>query len=388
MSDTVSLDRPQSSATQRYPMFSTDEHIDIRWLPKDLWSKRLPRHLLERGPKVIDTPAGDLWVCDGVSWGAWGATLGSMSGKKWAVGDVEDGVLTATNPAARLKDMDRDGIEASVIFGPVTPLGIKDPELRIACYRAYNDWLLEFCASSPDRLLGVGFLPVEDPQEAIAEAERMAKTSLKQVNLMVARTLTPVHSAPWLPFWDAMNDLPLLVSSHFGIDISRVGQPGEMPQTTAAARIGLAKGWVQFIDPLIGLFSNGVLEKRPGVRWVLAESGAGWIPYLMQRIDQRYEEVLADVRFWDAHGGVPIEMMPSDVFKRQVWVTFTDDLVAMSQLSFFGEDKMMWASDYPHPDSSFPHSWDVVQAQMTGLSEGLKRKLTYDNAKALYGSVK
>lgn len=369
----------------RYPLISTDEHIDIRWLPRELWQERLPQRLKDRGPKVVDTDKGALWTCDGESWGVWGNSLGAMTGKKWAVGDVEDGVLTATDPKLRLADMDRDGIQASVIFGPVTPLGIKDPELRKACYEAYNDWLVEFCSHAPDRLMGVGFLPVEDPGEAIAEAARLADSPLKQVNLMVGRCSVPVHTAPWLPFWDHMEDSPLILSSHFGVDITRLAQPGEMPQTTAAARIGLAKGWLQFVDPLIGVFANGVLEKRPGVRWVLAESGTGWIPYLMQRLDQRYDEVLADIGFWDRFGGSPIKLHPSEIFKRQVWVSFTDDAVAMSQLKFFGDDKLMWASDYPHPDSSFPNSWEVVQAQMAHLSEETKLQLTRTNAAKLYG---
>lgn len=368
-----------------HALFSTDEHIDVRWLPRDLWSKRLPRHLVERGPKVIDTDLGAMWVCDGASWGVWGNTLGEMSGKKWAVGDVEEGVLTATEPKLRLADMDRDGIAASVIFGPVTPLDIVDPELRKACYRAYNDWLVEFCSTAPDRLLGVGFLPVEDSAQAVEELERLADTPLKQVNLMVARVHEPVHKGGWLNFWDAMNDSPLILSSHFGVDIKRIGQPGEMPQATAAQRIGLAKGWVQFIDPLIQLFSNGVLEKRPNVRWVLAESGTGWLPYLMQRLDQRYDEVQTDVDFWKRFGDIPIEQYPSETFRRQVWVTFTDDTVAMSLLPFFGEDKLMWASDYPHPDSSFPHSQAVIAAQMASLPADVVRKLTWDNAVSLYG---
>ena len=133
--------------------------------------------------------------------------------------------------------------------------------------------------------------------------------------------------------------------------------------------------------------ANGVLEHRPGVKLVLAETGVGWLPFVIQRMDQRFEQVMENKAFWDRHGGIPLKQLPSETFRRQVYVSFAEDKAAMSLLPFFGENNIMWASDYPHPDSTFPKSRTVIEDQMRGLSPELKRKFTFGNAETLYGGA-
>jgi uncharacterized protein len=142
---------------------------------------------------------------------------------------------------------------------------------------------------------------------------------------------------------------------------------------------------LQLVDPLVGIIFSGVLERHPGVRLVLAEAGIGWIPYVLERMDHEYDKYVEAREGWEARGGIPIPLLPSEYFRRQVWATFQDDPAGLGLLSSIGEDRVMWASDYPHPDSTWPHSRRVIAAQMGGLPEDTRRKLTHDNASALYG---
>jgi len=132
-----------------YQLISADDHIDLRYLPRDLWQARVPAAARERVPRVADTEQGPLWLCGDAVWGAWGR--GGHSALKWALDRVgpEDGAARPTTPHLRLADLDRDGVDATVMYGPVAPLLVPDPAVRQLCYAAYNDWLVEFCAAAP-----------------------------------------------------------------------------------------------------------------------------------------------------------------------------------------------------------------------------------------------
>ena len=167
-------------------LISCDDHMDLGQLPADLWLTRLPAALRDRAPRIEERDGQAVWICDGKVWGSWG-------GKQPATGDARP-VKPLYNafdraqiydqserrPAVaelRLADMDRDGVETQVIFGPIFQISTEDPVLREACYRVYNDWLLEFCAAAPDRLIGVPMLP-ETPDTArgrIAAARRQGR---------------------------------------------------------------------------------------------------------------------------------------------------------------------------------------------------------------------
>jgi predicted TIM-barrel fold metal-dependent hydrolase len=115
------------------------------------------------------------------------------------------------------------------------------------------------------------------------------------------------------------------------------------------------------------------------MRLVMAESGLGWLPWVVQDLDYRH------CRLWDQHGGIAQMMKPSELFRRQIYTTFQEDHVAMSLLPFFGDGHVMWASDYPHRGSTWPNSRATIERQMRSLSAEMRRKLTHDNAVQLYG---
>jgi len=162
-----------------YKMISADDHLDLQYLPTNLWTERLPKALRDRAPHIEERDGGSVWVCDGEVWGRWAGTRRPMGPKAlfnaFDRGGVDETELRPAQAALRLADMDRDGVEAQVMFGPVAAMAIADPELRIACIQAYNDWLIEFGAAAPNRLLGVAILPPEDPAGARAEVYPVGK---------------------------------------------------------------------------------------------------------------------------------------------------------------------------------------------------------------------
>jgi predicted TIM-barrel fold metal-dependent hydrolase len=371
-----------------YRPISCDDHLDLQYLPADLWTSRLPQSLRERAPHVEQRDGRSVWVCENDVWGGWAGTPRPSTGPKAAFNAFDRGGANEfeRRPAVaelRLQDMDRDGVQAHVMFGPVTSMGIADPVLRTACVQAYNDWLGEFCSIAPDRLLGVAILPPEDPAAARDEVYRLAeKGGLRQANLQIARVEPKLHDEAWEPVWNALEETGLILSFHVVVFFS-TGGPAQGKPASVFSNAKLFMG--QFLEPFVDLFAWGIFERHPRLRLVMAESGLGWLPWIVQELDYRHWRLWEAKEYWDERGGIDLEMKPSELFKRQVWVTFQEDYVAMSLLKFYGEGHVLWASDYPHPDSTWPNSRATIDRQMSELSSEQRKQLTHDNAAALYG---
>jgi predicted TIM-barrel fold metal-dependent hydrolase len=173
----------------------------------------------------------------------------------------------------------------------------------------------------------------------------------------------------------------IIASFHLVLTMAQLARLNEAPHNifdTTKEFIG------QFLDPLVGLLGRGVLERRPNARLVLAESGLGWPPWVVQEMDYRYNRLVSMADFWEPRGGIGLTMKPSEVFRRQVWVTVQDDKLGLDILHHFGDDKVMWACDYPHPDSTFPESQAVVDRLMRDVPPAARRRVLRDNARALY----
>jgi uncharacterized protein len=279
--------------------------------------------------------------------------------------------------------MDRDSVKAQVIFGPIFQISTDDPTLREACYSVYNDWLMEFCQAAPDRLIGVPMLP-ETPSGALKELQRLiAKGGVRQVTLMIANVNPKLDDRAWENLWNALEESGIILSWH----ITVFGpNPNSRANGKAASVFENTKFFMaNFLEPFVDLFAWGILERHPRLKMVMAEAGTGWLPWLMQELDYRHWRLWEAKEFWADKGGMELETKPSELFRRQIWATFQEDYVTMSLIPFYGEGHLLWASDYPHPDGVWPNSVTAIERQMTELSPEMRRRLTHDNAAALYG---
>ncbi len=373
-------------------LISCDDHMDLGQLPADLWETRLPAALKDRAPHIAERDGQAVWICDGKVWGTWGGKAPPTGDTRTVKpiynafdrgGIFDQSARRPANAKLRLEDMDRDGVLSQVIFGPIFQISTEDPALRQACYSVYNDWLMEFCAAASNRLIGVPMLP-ETPETALAELERLvAKGGVRQVNLMIAQIKPKLDDPAWEPLWQALEDSGIILSWHitvFGV------KPSDRAAGKAASVFANTKGFLDnFLEPFVDLFAWGILERHPKLKMVMAEAGTGWLPWLVQELDYRHWRLWEAKDFWADKGGAALETKPSELFKRQIYATFQDDYAAMALIPFFGEGHLLWASDYPHPDSVWPNSRAAIERQMSGLSPDMRRKLTHDNAARLYG---
>jgi predicted TIM-barrel fold metal-dependent hydrolase len=375
----------------RHPVISCDDHLDMNQLPADLFETYLPDEFKARAPRVEIKDGRGMWVCEGENWGFWSGTPMQWPGPKpiftaFDRGGVEDTSQRRPAVAAlRLADMDRDGVHAHVIFGPVTSFNVTDPHLRDACYGAYNSWLKDFCAASPQRLIGVPMLP-PSPESALRELEHVvALGGFRQANLQIAVADPRLDDARWEPLFALLEKADIALSFHVTV-FPGVAKAFDKHKGSPGATFLHVKMFVeQFLDPFVDLFAWGILERHPGLKVVIAESGIGWLPWVVEELDYRHFRLWEAEEFWNARGGIPHKMKPSELFKRQIYGTFQNNPTAVALRDFYGEDKLLWASDYPHPDSVWPNSRATIDAFTAGMDEAFIRKITWDNAAKLYG---
>jgi len=355
-----------------HALYSCDDHLDIWTLPHDLWQARLPAALRERGPRVETQGDYDWWMCDGGMLGPSGLKmLGDYNATVRA--GLEDDGFRASTPSLRMQDMDRDGIAASVIYGPsLFGLAIADQELKATCLRAYNDWADEFNASDRRRLCVLPVLPTHSPQAAVAELERVAK--LGHRGAIISPFEFRVADPEWEPLWAAAAATRMPISFHIGHGTSTVKvayMSWEMAAFSAVAPM-------QLDEPLAMMIFSGALERHADMRLVLAECGIGWVPYFVGRMDQAGAKHLPKATDYQ------LKAKPSEIFRRQVYATFEEEPFGPQLIPILGPDNFMWASDYPHPDSTFPRSKEAIEEAFAGLDEALVRQVTAGNCKELY----
>ena len=373
-----------------YTMISADDHIDLGYLPKDLWTERLPKSLRDRGPHVEDRgDKGEFWVCDGETWGDYRGQRWFSRPKRNPLALDRGGVGEPgrpTTPDKRLADMDRDGVEASLMFPPIFAMQVGEPELRNACVQTYNDWAAEFAQAAPKRFFPVAMLSPVDAEAAKEEITRVAKLGFREANFLVNDVTIDMYLKPWDVFWDAAEETNIVVSYHVGGSLQsgtvRAAAEALKPdQRQMTFDMGLGNGATSFFNPFVNLFNFGTLERHPKLKFCLAESAIGWIPFVVQEMDYRYKRQFERKKAED----IPLKSMPSEIFKRQVWATFQTDLVGLHLIQFFGDGHIMWGSDYPHPDSTWPFSKEIIAKDSAHLPEEVKRKVYRENAAALYG---
>ncbi|HEY3696699.1 amidohydrolase family protein [Phenylobacterium sp.] len=284
----------------------------------------------------------------------------------------------AADPAARLADMDRAGVDVMVIY-PTAGLyffSLEDKDACVAMCRAYNDWAADFCAHDPRRLVAPAVIPQMDVQAAIAEARRGAGIGLKgafmRPNPIGGRTLE--HPA-YEPLWAVLaeNNVPVVLHEGTTQDLPQVGLDR---YDNFLFRHMVSHPFEQQMG-LLSLIMGGVLERHPNLRAMIVECGVGWAPYWLDRMDDH-------AHHW-GHASAPLALKPSEYFKRQVFVGAEgDERLLPFTVEAIGDDNLCFSTDYPHPDHDFDGVVDGLKA-MKGLSEESKRKILGANAARLFG---
>ncbi len=359
-------------------VYSCDDHLDLSAVPPDVWESRLPRAQAEHGPRVQERDGRSVWICEDRMIGRSGTAGASPEIKKLsAIGraGIDDDGFRAGTPGLRLQDLDRDGLAASVIYGPLAlGLPIDDPALQEACYAAWNDWAIEeFNAVAPDRLCVLAFLPGHSAEAAAAELERAA--GLGHRGAIIDVFAIDVGDPSWDRLWAAAEQTGLPISFHIKGG-SWSGLSYRMGKWQSAAFASIMP--LQFDEVLATMVFSGALARHPGCTIVLAESGIGWLPYFLARMDLEWRALR------DKIAG-SIETAPSELFRRQVVATFEEEALGGELIPLLGADSCMWASDYPHTDSTFPDSLRTIEETLGTLTAEDRRKITATNCARLYG---
>lgn len=360
-------------------IYSCDDHLDLSAVPPGVWESRLPRAEGERGPRVVTRDGTAVWVCEDRVIGRSGisAKTGAAVKKLSAIGraGIEDDGFRAGTPELRLEDMDRDGLWVSVIYGPAAlGLPIQDPELQRVCFAAWNDWAVEeFNAAAPDRLCALAFLPSHSPDAAATELERAAVIGHRGAIIQIFDI--DLGDPAWDRLWVAAEETGLPISFHLK-DGTWSNLSYKMRKWQSAAFATVLP--LQLDEPLATMVFCGALERHPGLKLVLAESGLGWLPYFLTRMDLEWRNLRDKLDY------AP-QVAPSELFHRQVMATFEEEEMGAQFIPFLGADSCMWASDYPHTDSTFPNSRHAIEEALGTLSEADRRKITATNCATLYG---
>lgn len=321
------------------------------------------------------------WVADGKVLGPWGCYPAQRSGSRWAIergGALEPDVLRPTIPELRLADMDRDGVQASVMYGPTDPFLIDDDQVRHATFRAFNDWVLEFEKVAPERLIGVAQLDNQDPEFSADELERTASLGIRHVNVLSATASPSWYEPSWERFWSIADETNIPIGSHLTVVVRRARDTDKPNYGGAVFSLGQ-----QLVEPFSGLILTGCFDRHPGLKTVMAESQVSWVPNMIQTLNTGWTRGRA--------GSLPsvnsaCKLKPSEYFERNIWMTFQDDAFGVQMLPMLFEDKVMWASDYPHPASTWPDSQAIIKRQLDGIvGDDTRKKLLFENAQKLYG---
>jgi predicted TIM-barrel fold metal-dependent hydrolase len=344
-------------------VISADCHVTE---PTDLWTEELPASLRSRGPRVeIRDGRTCLMVEERV------ARKLPPSGERAADAAV---FWPSDDAAGRLRALDQDGVWAEVLYPNVAffcTYTIKDPALQEATCRVYNDWVAEHFGRG-ERFAPVGLVPVLEVEAALRELERLHELGLKGALLPAHADFRPYNDAAYEPLWEAAASLGLPLSFHAGTGRSQTPLHGP-----GAAVVNYVATVAAPMETAATLCGAGVLERHPELRVGMVECGAGWLAWALDAMDDATREHHAWVR-------PKLAELPSEYFRRQGFVTFQRDPVGIANVARTGASCLLWGSDHPHPEGTFPESRRILEEQFRGVDAETTERIVYRNAAELY----
>ena len=384
-------------------IISVDDHVVE---PPHLWQSRLPQRYRDIGPRVEMLPAGEVRVVDGgyverpgtsgplCAWWRYEDHYYSVKRYIAAAGFAPEEIDMfpvsfdemrpgCWQPKARIADMEMNGVEASLCF-PNYPRfcgqlfsEAKDRDLGLLCVKAYNDWMVdEWCGDSAGRLIPLCIVPLWDPQLAAAEVRRNAARGVRAVafsELPAWLGWPSIHSGHWDPFFAACDETSTVVCMHIGSGTKTMQTSADAPAAVGAVMI-----FNNSAASMLDFLTSHVLATFPSLKLLYAECQIGWIPYVLERIDDVWRTHLWSHK--EAH-----KELPSTYYKDRVYSCFFKDTVGMQMLDRIGVDQVLFETDYPHQDGTWPRSQEVARDLMGNLDVISVEKILRGNAKRLFG---
>ena len=374
----------------KYGLISSDSHGQLgrdaytSRMSKTKWGDRIP-HVIEVREEKFDFPV-ERWVVNGEIQG------GNVCNCPTAMQDRshypqrwEEVPPEVYHPASRLKALDRDRVDAEVLFpnGPGATFFYGDAEFELACVRAYNDALAEFRQMS-ERFIPLAAIPFLSPIETIvAEVERAVKAGHCGINMLgdpsvAAKGLKSLSDPFWRPLWDACQQLGVGVHLHASAGLAaKLSLPQWKGYTRRQAHcVSTLRNFCTATQIVPYLIFSGMLERFPRLNWVFAETGLGWVSSVLEACDHEWEK-----RHLWTEG---LLTRPSDLFRRQIYVDFWFETVGVQLREYIGIDNILWESDFPHITSTYPNSWSAVEHSLAGVPPADREKVLFRNAARLY----
>ena len=365
-----------------FKIADTDSHM---MEPDWLWERHMEDAYKSQAPRMGEAPGSGrrAFIVEGESFtrekGKYPmAAKAFLKAAMTAMERFQRAKETGFSAESRLMDMDEQGVDVQIMYptyaGQMLGREFRDTKLLAACCRAYNNWAADYTSEDPQRLRWAAALPMQEPDEAVAEAERAAAAGCvsfyMRPNPVGGRTL---WHEDYHPLWATVERLGKPISTHDSASAS-VPSFGDRMDTHTAGHI-LSHPF-EAMAAMAGLIWFGIFERFPALKVIHVEGDGGWTPYWLQRMEQH----------WHFSGNAEHEYLtrpPTDYFKRNVCVGFRGDEPTMpAAVALVGDDNFTWDSDYPHPDGTYP--WGVAAMLDQPIPEESKRKLFWDNAARLF----
>jgi predicted TIM-barrel fold metal-dependent hydrolase len=363
-------------------LISTDDHVVEH--PR-VWSDRMPSRYRDVGPRIVEDGGAQVWDFEGRRYPQIG--LNAVAGRPREEYGLEptryDELRPGCyDPAARIADMDIDGVQAQLCF-PTFPkfagtvfLQADDKDLALVCVQAYNDFMLEeWCGSAPDRLIPLVILPLWDPRLATSELERCAALGARAVSFPenpAPLGLPSFHTDAWDPVFAAAQDAELPLCMHFGSSSQAPHTADDAPFAVSIALFGCNSMYTT-----ADLLFSRVFHKFDSLKVALAEGGIGWVPYMLERIDYTWERH----RYYTE---IDKDTRPSDLFRKHVWGCFIDDEFGLANRHAIGIERITWEGDYPHSDSNWPNSRTRAAEVLADVPDEEVHRIVELNARELF----
>lgn len=369
--------------TRYYSVISADGHLEV---PPDAWVKFVPEKWKDRAPRLVSAPEGGHgWIVENRPFLHTGPNITGGGSMRLSGGSYKQDDGTPSDgtgpPDQRLREQDRDGIDAEVLFPPFFASAFIEGISEVAAYRAmvsaYNTFLAEdFCSAAPDRLIGSAIIPVSGIGDACAELRHIHELGLRCVSPHQFPNGTGYSAAEDDAFWELTLELGLRVAPH--ICMGEVNVPSATPGRDSFASVVARRAGPKPVFCLAQLIMAGVFDRFAQLQLFFAETNGYWIPGALYFMDDSYE-------LWKDWFGISLDRKPSEYIMERCYFSIVRDPVALRMGELLPFDRIMWGSDFPHSAGSFPHSREFLDEAFAGLGADTRRQVLLETPAKYFG---